>query len=215
MIREYWIPFIRHQSTAKIFFLFGANQNPEELGLKAENILVFDNVIDTLVPGILQKTILALDYIHANYSYKHILRTNLSSFFVESLLNIKSESLPSSSVYSGICGVYYNQHFVSGAGAWLSSDNVALLLKKREELLSVSETLPDDVAIGTVLTITSHQIERYDIIYNMDVESLDISILNSCYHFRIKNLNRDLDIKYMKKFTSHLYSAGNPDIQLL
>jgi len=46
--------------------------------------------LDNLIPGILRKTIMAFEYINNNY--KHIVRTNLSSFLIiDNLLESSNE----------------------------------------------------------------------------------------------------------------------------
>jgi hypothetical protein len=215
LIQDYWIPFIRHldrtygSPVVHVFFLFGANSGGSPSNLLAKNVLVFDDVVENLIPGVCRKTLLALEHIQSHYTYKHILRTNLSSFFIDSLLIRKSASLPETGLYDGIQGMHGNIPFVSGAGIWLSRDMVDVLLSKRNPL--DDSNLPDDVAIAQVLhpcssSSSSSNFTRYDICYDcvFDETKVDKVLDLECYHIRIKNKNRQLDMEYMKAFAQKL-----------
>ena len=85
-INEYWAKIInyleQHGYNIKIFLLFGDNNNLKKINIDEKNILAFNDVQEYWIPGILLKTIFGLEYINKTYNYKHILRTNLSSFFI-------------------------------------------------------------------------------------------------------------------------------------
>ena len=211
LISVYWKPFIKylkqHKYRIKIFLIFG-NVNIDDLHLDNEDVII-TNSKENVIPGVLIKTINSFNYIHNNYEYKHILRTNLSSFFIlKELINVH-KSLSHRNIYAGIIGNYYNISFVSGAGFWLSSDNIAFLLDNKQKLCY---NLFDDVAIGKLLKNKNKtSLKRYDLtnnIYNPNI--LDKIIESKIYHIRIKNeLDRTIDIKYMKKFTSKLSENSN------
>jgi hypothetical protein len=46
-------------------------------------LFIANNIEENLHPGVLDKTIFGLEYINTTYNYKHILRTNISSFFIK------------------------------------------------------------------------------------------------------------------------------------
>ena len=76
------------------------------------------------------KTIFGLEYINKTYSYKHILRTNLSSFFILDNLIKLNKSLPEANLYAGVT----TPHFISGAGFWMSKDIVEYILNNKNTL---------------------------------------------------------------------------------
>lgn len=217
-LKDYWIPFIRHldrkygSPIVHVFLVFGANSLqqigiPPLSGLDVDkNVLVFDDVVENLIPGVCNKTLLALEHIQSKYTYKHILRTNLSSFFIDSLLLNLSSSLPETGLYAGIHGYHGNIHFISGAGIWLSMDMVDVLLSKRDQIYDSS--LLDDVAIAQVLrpcNSSNVQFSRYDICNDHIFDETKVDkLLDLGYHIRIKNENRQLDIEYMKAFVHKL-----------
>ena len=209
MVNCYWVRLIKnikkHNYPIKIFMLFG-NDKVDDLSLSTEDVLFFND-------NILVKTLDAFEYINTNYEYKHILRTNLSSFFIlEELIKV-SNRLDDNNVYDGLIYFYYNyvdayHDFVSGAGFWLSTDNINYILSNKE---NIEYNLPDDVAIGKLMKDKkSSRLKNKYIISNIDEPDkhklLTDLIESGEYHIRIKNeADRTLDIIYMKAFTDILY----------
>jgi hypothetical protein len=119
--------------------------------------------------------------------------------------------LEDTNLYSGYNGLYKNSiPFISGAGIWLSRDNVQYIIDNQS---SLDKQLIDDVAIGKLLI--NHKkgvLQRYDII-NSNIEIQDkVTLLNNIinnnnFHIRIKSntKNQEIDINYMNKFTEILY----------
>ena len=216
LINNYWSKLINYIKTnninnIKIFLIFGNNVKTSDLNLNEEDKLIL-NTPENYIPGILDKTINAFTVINNSYNYKHIIRTNLSSFFILDNVIKRSNSLEDTNVYSGVNGVCgkTNIPFISGASMWLSRDNVQYIIDNQS---SLDKKLIDDVAIGKLLI--NHKkgiLKRYDIV-NSDIEIQDkITLLNNIinnnhYHIRVKsNRNDDIDINYMNKFTEIMYS---------
>ena len=211
MVNCYWVRLIKnikkHNYPIKIFMLFG-NDKVEDLSLSGEDVLFFND-------NILIKTLEAFEYINNNYEYKHILRTTLSSFFILEEVIKYSNRLDDNNVYAGY-SYFYNsaldsQEFVSGAGFWLSTDNINYILSNKE---NIEYNLPDDVAIGKLLKdkISSILQNNY-IVSNIDEPDkhklLTDLIKSGEYHIIIKNeADRNLDIIYMKAFTDILYNEN-------
>ena len=213
---NYWSKLINYIKTnninnIKIFLIFGNNVKTSDLNLNEEDKLIL-NTPENYIPGILDKTINAFTVINNSYNYKHIIRTNLSSFFILDNVIKRSNALEDTNVYSGVNGVCgkTNIPFISGASMWLSRDNVQYIIDNQS---SLDKKLIDDVAIGKLLI--NHKkgiLKRYDIV-NSDIEIQDkITLLNNIinnnhYHIRVKsNRNDDIDINYMNKFTEIMYS---------
>lgn len=215
MINNYWSNIINYIktnkiTTIKIFLIFGNNVETSDLNLSEDDKLI-TNTPESIIPGILDKTISAFTIINNSYNYKHIIRTNLSSFYIlHNLINI-SNGLEDTNLYSGYNGLYKNSiPFISGAGIWLSRDNVQYIIDNQS---SLDKQLIDDVAIGKLLI--NHKkgvLQRYDII-NSNIEIQDkVTLLNNIinnnnFHIRIKSntKNQEIDINYMNKFTEILY----------
>lgn len=155
---------------------------------------------DTLVPGVLNETLMALDHIYANNltgsKAGFVLRTNLSSFWKFNLLLqwLKGKLAP---LVAAVIGGSGPGAFPSGAGTLMSVDVCKnMLALPREPLLKSID--PDDVVIGQALRpmapITA--MPRHDLLGGQpDVPGL----LNNAgiFHYRIKSPDELRDIGIM------------------
>jgi len=210
MINNYWSKMINyskiHNHNIKIFLIFGNNVNTDGLRIADDDKLIL-NVSDSHMPGILNKTIEAFKLINTTYNYKHIIRTNLSSFFIIDNVMRISNQLGNTNLYAGINGKCKDIPFISGAGIWLSKDNIDYIINNS---LSLDKHLIDDVAIGKLLiNHTKCFIDRYNLtdgneIHDKHILINDIIRSNYC-HIRIKSNKPQVDIDYMTKFADILY----------
>jgi len=213
IINNYWSKFITYIKTKqitniKIFLIFGNNVETSDLNLSEDDKLILNNP-ETWRPGILDKTISAFTTINNLYNYKHIIRTNLSSFYIlDNLIKISNE-LENADVFAGVNGLYEGTiPFISGAGIWLSSDIVKYIIDNKS---SLDRSLPDDVAIGKLLiNHKKHNIDRYILDTGNEEIQDKITLLNDIInnnhcHIRIKS-SIDVDINYMNKFTEIMYT---------
>jgi len=179
------------------------------------NTLTFKGT-DSLIPGILYKTLDAFDYCLQHFTFDHILRTNISSFFVFPLLKERVLStLPRIGCYAGFrINNHYNTDFISGTGIYISADVAQTLIQNRELYRT---HLPDDVAIGYFLTrtgtvsITSTQpffSFTSDTDTDHDTEKIANAISCNAVHFRIKNQHNRLhfDSHYLRLLLRTYYS---------
>ena len=212
LITNYWIPFIKfinkNKLRIKIFLLFSKNSKIDDLEIIKSNLLICNNN-ESLIPGILEKTIHAFRVINNNYEFKYIIRTNLSTFFIVKNLLKLSSTLKTTHLYAGVIGKYGSINFCSGACFWVSKDIVEYCIENQTVL---NYTLPDDVAIGKLLEkFELMPFPRFDITNNINIKDkealLEKLIKKNYYNIRIKNINRAIDILYFKKFTNILYNA--------
>jgi hypothetical protein len=117
--------------------------------------------------------------------------------------------LSKENTYAGVIGEHRENQFVSGAGYWLSRDNVEFILNNKDKIDYNSQL--DDVVIGGLMASRNKKYSpRYNIINNENIEDkrelLENIISSGHYHIRIKNQqDRNLDIEYMTEFTNILY----------
>lgn len=205
MMKNYWIPFIKYikknNLSIKVFLLFG--QNPKNITIDSNDIIVADTG-EGYIPQILKKTIFAFEYINTNFNFKHLIRTNLSSFFRTKEVLELSNNLRNNNIYTGLSS---GHNFVSGAAFWLSKDILLYLIENKHKL---QYNIIDDVAIGNLLFskfYTNEITSRYDIYSNNNYNTLltNFKEKNNIYHIRIKSNNRFNDANIMKMLFNYYY----------
>ena len=154
----------------------------------------------SLIPGVLKKTIFGFEYINKKYNYKHILRTNLSSFFVVKELVKINEKLSDKNIYAGVTRC----NLVSGAGFWLSSDNINYIINNKDKL---DYNIIDDLSLFILLKDKKKtKLDRYDYHNQNNFENFYNNIKKGkYYHVRLKNGSRENDIKCIKYLTDKFY----------
>jgi len=212
MMNKYWLPVIKYiknnNLSIKVFLLFG--QTLSNIVINNNDIIVA-NTGEGFVPQILQKTIFAFEYINENYDFKHLIRTNLSSFFITDKLLEESNKIPDNKIFTG-SKVSHAGEFVTGCCFWLSKDVLDYLIKHKNNL---NYNLNDDVAIGYVL----YPLYYRDYINNYNqINTEDYSVLNyyderilqkyNTYHIRIKSENRYNDAILMELLFKYYYKPN-------
>ena len=221
MINDYWVPMIEHiklhNLPIRVLLLFAKNYDTNDLSLSNDNKIIVD-VKESLKHGILTKTIKSFEIVNNLYSYKHIIRTNLSSFYLlENMIKI-SNNLPSVNLYAGfpIWSKFLSNEFLSGASYWLSKDNVEHILRNKNKL---NYRLSDDVTVGNIMKSKKKTIlTRYQLLNQASGseilnKSYHLQYLNNVikigeYYIRIKSttaVDRTVDTMYLKSFTDLLY----------
>jgi hypothetical protein len=208
-IKKYWLKFInyieKNNINIKIYFLF--DEIPTHLNIDNKYILSI-NKKTSLIPGVLEKTIFGFEYVYNNYDFKHIFRTNLSSFIILDKLLLINKELSNNNIYNGIIAKHNNIDFVSGSGFWLSKDNIQFIINNKN---NINYKIIDDVSIGILLKDKKkNKLDRYN--YNADRDKNNFqqiynNILKSKhYHIRLKNNNRQNDIKFIEFLTNMFYN---------
>lgn len=244
LIRKHWIYLIEYMkifnSNIKCLLIFGKG-DLSSLKLNKDDYIQF-NTMETLIPGVLHKTMLAFKYVEQNYNYKYIFRTNLSSILVIDNFLKYANNLPTYNVYSGAVGIYehtsniflsYDEinnanmgikianrsknidknrriKYRSGSGFFVSHDNIRKLIENEKY---INYAIIDDVAIGDILDMGKSDIEnakRYDMIKFTKFDENEISkhadiAVKSHYHIRVKNMDRNIDIKIFDTFDPLIY----------
>lgn len=208
-VNIYWKKFIEYSNKLgqiKIFLLYG-NENIECFSDINDNIIKFSEK-DSLIPGILNKTLYSFEYLNNNYEFNYILRTNLSSFFIYDKLIKLIDTFNKTNFLSGPLGPTFIKlnsqdeydkkldYFVSGTAIIMSKDIIINVLNNKNDL---NYSLFDDVALSNLLNTTKRiEQKRYDItnITRINKNMLDFYcdeiIKNNHYHVRIKTKKRIL-----------------------
>jgi hypothetical protein len=150
---------------------------------------IFLSVQDTLKNCAI-KTVEAFKLIK-NFDYDFIFRTNSSSYVDKQLLYNFLIDKPKFNYYSGKVGHHYDIPFASGSGFIMSKDVVNFILDNTNK---INYHFLDDVAFGKFLSdnnIHPKELPRFDVVSDL--------IDRDYFHYRIKNDDREKDIKYMEK----------------
>ena len=223
------VPFIEHINknniNIKVFLLLGSEPGRKrKCNLKKENMIITDTE-ENFIPGILKKTIKGFEYVNERYEYKHILRTNLSSFFIIDKLIDLNNKLPTAKIYYG-CG---RKRLHCGAAIWFSRDIIENIILNQDKL---DYRLIDDWAIFEYIKNTEFYFKpghtwkkitktpRYDIIgwrilWRKDVFNKVINNIKKGNHYHIRVVfnkdksesNRLKDAEVTKKLTEYFYNV--------
>ena len=171
---ECWKEYMNIFPEVKAYFLYS------DPTLESD-VMIYDNLIlykgnETLVPGIFQKTLCAMNFCQKHFSYDYIIRTNLSTFLhIPRLLDYLSDK-PKENFFAG----HYNQLpdintqalkqtlvntylekivnekfiYMHGTGIILSKDIVGKLIheyKNNYQSIQTVFELPDDVLISLIM----------------------------------------------------------------
>ena len=164
------------------------------IGICEDSRTIFVKQDETFIPGILNKTVVALEYFLGRHEYTHVWRTNLSSVldFDGLRLFLLSDAGRRCS-YAGFCG----DGFASGAGFLMIREAALYLVANHSRVLSW-DTI-DDVSIGRLLSpvFGLTQIER------LWVKSVDDPIrdvlLDGIFHFRCESSGHISTVPLMRK----------------
>jgi hypothetical protein len=163
-----------------------------EVDCKIDGDTIWTKSQENIIPGVLNKTLLALEHIAGRLGeFDYVLRTNLSSFYVFPKLLERTVSLPKDNCYFACPGTLGTIRFGSGSGLMLSPDLALQLIAAKQDLWNNS--LVDDVCIGRFFQnrVPIIPADRFDI--------LSIQTWQACkerlplkYHYRVKNNNSTL-----------------------
>lgn len=155
---------------------------------------------DGFAPGILNKSILAIDAMGSRIDdYDYVIRTNLSSFYYYPNLLAFLQKLPRTKCYCGV-NLFQTQAlglppelpvvpFITGAGIIMSTDMAKLLAKNHAQLEKYKAELPDDVFIGLFFErqgVPMMPAQRWDYPTREGWLAHKDSIPDYAYHFRAK-----------------------------
>jgi hypothetical protein len=169
---------------------------------------MYINGNESFIPGILNKTISAIEYCNKNIDYDYIIRSNISTIIDFSKLNLNHDFMsclpmelqwidPKSGIHNNNL---FGTKYASGTSIIMSKKSILYLLEHKHELIT---TVIDDVSIGDVLSKYKYP----EKIGNISINNEDENAI--CYRNRIVNPptytvlvpdnNRDEDIKRMKR----------------
>ena len=203
------------------FFYIEYKKDINEDVVEMDDFIFIKGNEDPMIPNLLNKNIIAINYINKKYNFDFILRTNLSSIWnISKLLSLYNE-IPKSNFFGGY--VIFNS-FVSGTGIFISRDLIEKLLKINTNYFNVL----DDVAISTHMknqeikmtdfNIFTNYKMNYQIIdenetdinsphyKNNNLEINDTTYIDDILYFRVKNNTIERDLLVTKKIIRKIYN---------
>lgn len=205
----------------KVFLVYGSGTTFE----RQEYDLVFDDIEENYYPGMITKTLRAMEYIDANYTYDFFIRTNMSTFWDFESLLARLDKQPLERCFTGtIRNAYSNTgikspDYIGGVNLVISRDMVKEMVAHKDDIISWN--LPEDWAMSDFLRTVPgakirpslpgaiHFMEHFE---NEDIDKVYAEIAHAKEtkhdHFRIKNRNRDLDIFVAKILLKEYYGES-------
>lgn len=203
--RKIYKAYANTDPSIKTFMVYAGKENsftPDE------HDLVYSDIEENYYPGMITKTVRAMEDIDKQYDYDFMIRTNLSTFWDFELLHKRLDKQPITKCFTGTfrdC-VYKGKpspQYVSGTNLVVSRDLVKTYIKNSVELCSWD--LPEDWALSQLLINRGYKpkasfpgaIHRLDTYKTIDEKVImsEIEKARDMRHdnFRIKNpVNRDV-----------------------
>lgn len=144
---------------------------------------------ESLRPGILYKTLKTMEYFlpRIKTEFTHVLRANLSSFFIFPRYLSFLQTCPTMRFYGG-SDIGSGKLIGTGSGFTISRDVAALLVRNQKRLLKT--TLPDDIAIALFLREKDIPLQlhaRKNFFSLEDWLNVNGVINPQIFHIRVKN----------------------------
>jgi len=171
---------------------------------------IFIKGTESLIPGIYYKTVKAIEYINKHYEYKMIMRTNMSSFLhMDNILKYVDKQ-PDTNFAGGFW--YDDGKFITGTGIFLSRDVGNLLVDSEKGESQMTTNTEDDVLISRILL--QHNVPIYDIAKQNEFHWIHLvhnvfdpnhRVPDNLLYYRIKNIDRNLDIMWFRYLMQKIY----------
>jgi hypothetical protein len=191
----------------KYFFIQLNESIPDSILVKENNIYVRGK--ESLIPGILKKTIESLNYINNNYDYDIVIRTNLSSFYnLDNLYRLIDTKIFDNNNIA--IGYRPFNTFISGTSIILSKINALKLCDYTLYKDVYNNNRNDDVIISDILKrigipLISLPTNYHELIMNDNNQQVPDDISNILF-FRVKSLNRMYDVDVFKQLYKRIYN---------
>ena len=205
------------------YFFVEYNNNIDADIIEDGNFIYIKGHEEPIVPNILVKKMLAINYIHSKYEYDYMIHTNLTSLWnIPVLLSLHSE-IPKLRCFAGH---FIFNSFITGTGIIISHDLTPLLLQSH----ATSAQPNEDVAISHFMLTHGipvyhlENLEKYKMNYqildeneknpssphhkNYNLEINENTYTNNILYFRIKNSTIQQDFFVAKNIIKKLYNIN-------
>jgi len=194
-----------------IFFVYGKLSDLLE-DYDSETDFIFDDIPESY-PVYIHKTIRAFEILNLKYNFDYLVRTNLTTFWDLTKLEINLEKLPKEKCYYGdgpLPTYDHKGYYVSGTDTIVSRDLVDKILENKEK---IEYTYIEDASMGLFFhvylkthIIVSNMCFYEDIAnYKLEYDKINNRFLeatkNNIDHYRVKNkINREYNDLFIYRF---------------
>ena len=197
-----YVYFLKYSEDNSLF------PNNQKYYMDEQTATLYQYGVETVIPGILEKTRGAIEYFCETTDFDYFYRTNLSSVFDFDTMLEYLENNPTE--YGGRLENAFDQYqFASGSGYVLSRSSCNIFLNHFDEMLS-DTTLFDDVAVGKIMQkyVNMTFIPRVNFAYTDDPDILNIleNDFKEIYHYRcLSDGEHTKTVFYMQKIYKKIY----------
>lgn len=204
----------------RMLFVYANSRKEAELG---SNDLSFPHIQENDYPGMISKTLHAMEHVHQNYDYDFIVRTNLSTFWDLNGLSDRLDKLPKEKCFVGHHVLTKNEDrelYIAGYDMVISRDIIEQILPHKQEI--IEQRVPwklEDLSLSrgilrysrTPILTYPFRNDIYPMIMDPFSEDRYVRALQSARkqqmdHFRIKNPeDRNIDKVIMKRLLQDIY----------
>ena len=206
-LQKIWRSYMHSDPEHVVAYFMKGDPYQEDL-VKVQDDVIWIKTPESIIPGILNKTILTMSYmLPVLDEFDYVLRANLSSFYVFPRLLNFLKTCPKNNFY---CGSNLMGRYASGSGFILSPDIVRLLVKNKDKLLNKKNGY-DDVLLGRFITsqgIKVHVHDRMDFLSKISWRENSVFSARNIFQFRVKTpkkLRLTDDIFIQKKLRNIFY----------
>lgn len=174
--KELWLKLIEKVNNVDFYFIYNGVKEFYRDGMDLHFPFV-----ENIKPGIFQKTIASYEWLlQEDKDFTHILRSNLSSFFIFDKLIGELEKLPQTNL---VYGQYMFNRFPTGCGTTFSRDVIEKLVQNKNIVSPNSGN--DDECTGYILNKLNIRVTNYKFVDYYHYEKRDNIFLNQIhFHYR-------------------------------
>ena len=154
--RNIWRLYMNLDPEIKCYFIRFKKDLFKDFYVDEDNNVIYLKGEENYIPGILIKTLKAMEYVHNNFDFKYLIRTNISSFWDFKTFKRFYHRYDDNIVRAPI-GFEEHIPFPGGSGMVISKNVIGLMIKNQS---SFNYNLIDDRSIGIFLH--SHNIQIID-----------------------------------------------------
>jgi hypothetical protein len=225
-----YLNYLKYKFNPTYYFVIFKDLGDKEYLVDDKNYMLYINGRETFLPGILDKTIKALDVIHnkLKLEYDFIFRTNISTFihFENTLSYLKNFAEPTKEMFyigplirlqwlDTACGIidkrYWGTKYCSGTCIIMSYALVENIIINREK---IHYNIIDDVSIGHYISQVEN-VKKINIgtsLFSFKPHNLILNKNHLCYMNNFNKRRRKFDVDYLRKITEYFISKNKINV---